>query len=62
MCGGAWRAGARVKITRSFMFWRDERREGRPMMDFGGGINIDMDRGRVEPVRRMWRAAPLTQS
>lgn len=39
--------GARVKITRSFV-WRNEEDEDKPWADLGAGINIDMDRQRIQ--------------
>jgi len=42
--------GARVKITRSLVYGQDP--EGRlpPLLSFGTGLNVDMDKQRLEPV------------
>ncbi|KAL6753252.1 hypothetical protein V8C86DRAFT_2731791 [Haematococcus lacustris] len=48
-------SGARVKITRSLLWGGDKQQGTRrsPFLDLGAGVNIDMDRQKVEPVLRL---------
>ncbi|KAF5829275.1 hypothetical protein DUNSADRAFT_16314 [Dunaliella salina] len=44
--------GARVKVTRSLVYGQDPEGQLPPLLSFGTGLNVDMDKQRIEPVLR----------
>eukprot|EP00983_Pelagomonas_calceolata_P067377 1149458-Pelagomonas_calceolata.AAC.1 len=42
-------AGARVKVTRSLVYGQDPEGQLPPLLSFGTGLNVDMDKQRLEP-------------
>lgn len=45
--------GARVKITRNFLFGQDPERRSKPLVDLGLGVAVEMDQASMQPVARL---------
>lgn len=45
--------GARVKITRNFLFGQDPERRSKPLVDLGVGVAVEMDQASMQPVARL---------
>ena len=45
--------GARIKISRNFMWWKDPLGKHKPWLDIGAGLAADMDTQRLQPVARI---------
>jgi hypothetical protein len=47
-----WQTGARIKITRNVLMFKDPEGLRKPLLDIGVGLAANMDNTRVEPVLR----------
>ena len=50
---GGGNTGARIKVTRNVMLFKDPEGRRRPWLDVGAGLAVDVDSMRLQPVARI---------